>query len=378
MSLDSSSPRLLFFVGDLDYFLSHRFSLAQKAVAEGYNVWVMTPGFASSKILPGPINVFFLEGFHRTSLSFLSLWKERKLILAAFKIVQPDLLHNVAMKPIFLGSRLVNASCGVINDFGGLGYTFTQSSTRLEFKKFILKLIFYFFLPIMIWGKRCVVLCQNFQDFKILKRCVGLKTPVYSIPGSGIDMESFSVLPMPPGPPWKLLFAARLLKEKGLRELVEARKLLPKRGVEIWVCGDIDPKNPSSFTKSQIMEWQEAGLIRWLGFQKDLRSVYAQVHGAVLPSYREGLPRSLLEASAWGRPIITTRVPGCEDVVVDGVTGYLTKPWNSLDLSRTIRMWMEDEKKEEKGRAGHFYVSEYFSKEKIHPQILRLYRTVCS
>ena len=381
MSLKEPGPRLLFFVGNFDYFLSHRLLLAQEAAAQGYDVWVMAPGSEPSPVLFDGVNVFFLKGFKRTALSLGSLWKDRKCVVSAFKKLKPDLLHNVAMKPIFLGSGLVDSTCGIVNDFGGLGYTFTHSSKLYtsrgeKFKKFILKLIFYCFFPVVMWGKRCVVLCQNHHDKAILKGCVSTKIPVYSVSGSGIDINSFSLLPMPPGPPWRLLFAARLLKEKGLEELVEARKLLPKEGLEIWVCGDVDVENPSSFTTAEIMAWQEAGFIRWFGFQKNLCPIYAQVHGAVLPSYREGLPRSLLEACAWGRPIITTQTPGCEDVVVDGITGYLTQAQNPQDLSRVIQVWMNDDNKETKGRAARLYISEHFSKEKIQPQIFSLYRTL--
>ena len=381
MSLKESRTRLVFFVGNFRYFLSHRLLLAQEAAAQGYDVWVMVPGSGPPQLLPGSVNVFFLKGFKRTALSLGSLWKDRKSIVSAFKQLKPDLLHNVAMKPIFLGSAFVNSTCGIINDFGGLGYTFIRSSTlygskREKFKKFILKLVFYCFLPIVIGRKSCVVLCQNRHDKAILTSCLGGKTPVYSIAGSGLDIDSFCLLPMPPGPPWRLLFAARLLKEKGLEELVEARKLLPKEELEIWVCGDVDTENPSSFTPDEIMAWQKAGFIRWFGFQKNLRPIYAQVHGAVLPSYREGLPRTLLEACAWGRPVITTHAPGCEDVVVDGITGYLAQTQDPKDLSRIIQVWMHDEQKESKGRAARLYISEHFSKEKIHPQLFNLYRAL--
>ena len=107
-----------------------------------------------------------------------------------------------------------------------------------------------------------------------------------------------------------------------------------------------------------------------------MKEIYAQVHGAVLPSYREGLPRSLIEAAAWGKPIITTRVPGCQDVVVEGKTGYLANARDAKDLARVIDVWIHDEEKEEKGKAGHAYVQMHFSTEAIHPKIFSAYQEV--
>ncbi|ETZ04647.1 MULTISPECIES: glycosyltransferase family 4 protein [Holospora] len=374
MSVEKRYPRLLFFVGNIEYFISHRLTLALGAISNGYDVWVIAPSVSPVPELPGGIKVFFLNTFRKSRMAPWGVGKECLEILKAFKVIIPDILHNVGMKPIFLGSFLAFHSCGVVNDFAGLGYTFTVSSQENRVKKLILKFIFYCFFPLMIRKKRCKILCQNSQDKKILRSSVNKKVPIYLIPGSGIDMSTFFILPMPAPSPLRLLFAGRLLKEKGLRELVEAKKLLKKVELEILVCGDVDLENPSSFTTEQIMAWQEEGLIHWLGFKKELSQVYKRVHGAVLPSYREGLPRSLLEACAWGRPVITTQVPGCQDVVIDGVTGYLAKAQDVFDLARAIQTWADDPEKEEKGKAGHFYVIEHFSKEKIHPQIFEIYK----
>ncbi|ETZ07503.1 N,N'-diacetylbacillosaminyl-diphospho-undecaprenol alpha-1,3-N-acetylgalactosaminyltransferase [Holospora obtusa F1] len=370
----SKHLRLLFFVSDLDYFISHRLSLALGAIHKGYDVWVMCPYVDSLRELPEGIRVFFLKNFRKSRLSPWSVWKEFLEISKALKSLAPDILHNVGMKPIFLGSYGARSSCGVVNDFSGLGYTFTASLKGYALKKYVLQCIFYSFLPIVLRKKNCVLLCQNKQDESILRKSTkNLNVPISLIPGSGIDMSHFSILPMQKGPPWRLLFAGRLLKEKGLEELVEACRLLNNSDLEILVCGEVDLENPSSCTSKHIEAWKNLGNIQWLGFQKDLRWVYEKVHGAVLPSYREGLPRSLLEACAWGRPIITTQVPGCQDVVIDGVTGYLVQARDALALSIAIDAWIKDDQKEQKGKAGHDHVLKHFSKEKIHPKIFDVY-----
>lgn len=368
--------RLLFFVADLRYFCSHRLHLAQAAARRGYEVWVMAPRPETPCVLPKCIHIHVLPQFQRSALRLSILWKERRSIVEALRIISPDILHNVGMKPIIFGTAFVHATCGVINDFGGLGYTFTPYSKGHIIKKFILRLLFHYIFPYILRKKRCVILCQNHDDARILKYYAKTNAPVRCIQGSGVAMSDFCILPFPTRKPWRLLFAARLLKEKGLEELIQARHLLKNSPLEIWVCGDVDLDNPTSFTTEQIRQWHKQKIIYWIGFQKDLKEIYAQVHGAVLPSYREGLPRSLIEAAAWGKPIITTRVPGCQDVVVEGKTGYLANARDAKDLARVIDVWIHDEEKEEKGKAGHAYVQMHFSTEAIHPKIFSAYQEV--
>lgn len=372
----AKSPRILFFVGDLGYFCSHRLALARAATKAGYEVWVTAPCPSRPYVLPPEIHTCFLPRFARARLGLSVLIQEKRDLQDVFRKVNPDIVHNVAMKPICLGTWLAPKSAKIINDFGGLGYLFTGAQSRFCFKKSILRRVFGWAFSYLTRKRAPILMCQNTEDVAVLSKYIPTHQKVQCIPGSGVDLEGFSPLPLPSGPPWRLLFAARLLKEKGLKELIEAKQLLKNFPLEIWVCGDIDPQNPSSFTRQEIQAWHDAGDIRWLGFHTDLKPIYAQVHGAVLPSYREGLPRTLIEAAAWGRSILTTSVPGCSSVVVDQITGYLARPRSAQDLARIIALWMSIEDKAEMGRAGHAYVRTHFSKEIIHPKILALYASL--
>ena len=363
-------------MGDLGYFCSHRLTLALAAVKAGYEVWVTAPKPVKDYALPPQIHTCFLPSFQRSRLRFNILMQEKCHLQEVFRKVNPDIVHNVAMKPICLGTWLAPKHTKIINDFGGLGYLFTAEQPRALGKKWMLRHLFGRAFSYLTRKRAPIVMCQNTEDAAVLSRYVPRHQKVYCIPGSGVDLEGFSPLPMPSGPPWRLLCASRLLKEKGLAELIEAKKLLNHLPLEILVCGDVDPQNPSSFTRQEIQTWHDEGHIRWLGFQKDLNPIYAQVHGAILPSYREGLPRTLIEAAAWGRAVLTTAVPGCSRVIIDQETGYLAKPRDAQDLARIIALWVSTEDKAEMGRAGYAYVRKHFSKEVIHPQILTLYASL--
>lgn len=369
-------PRILFFVGDLGYFCSHRLALALAATKAGYEVWVTAPRPSKEYHLPIEIRTYFLPAFARSRLGLNVLMQEKRSLQHVFRTVNPDIVHNVALKPICLGTWLAPKHTKIINDFGGLGYLFTQAQSRPCFKKWVLRHLFGNAFSYLTRKRAPIVMCQNAEDAEVLSLYMPRHQKIQCIPGSGIDLEGFSPLPLPSGPPWRLLLAARLLKEKGLRELIEAKQLLAHLPLEIWVCGDVDPQNPSSFTRQEIQAWHDAGHIRWFGFQTDLKPIYAHVHGAILPSYREGLPRTLIEAAAWGRSILTTTAPGCSSVVVDHITGYLAKPRDAEDLARIITLWVAREDKAGMGRFGHDYVATHFSKEVIHPKILELYASL--
>jgi glycosyltransferase involved in cell wall biosynthesis len=372
----SKPPKILFFVGDLGYFCSHRLALALAATKAGYEVWVTAPHPSKAYCLPLEIHTCFLPRFARGRLGLKVLMQEKRDLQEVFRRVNPDIVHNVAMKPICLGTWLAPKHTKIINDFGGLGYLFTKDQSHFCFKKWILRQLFGRAFSYLTRKRTPVVVCQNTEDAAVLSKYIPRHQTIHCIPGSGVDLEGFSPLPLPSGPPWRLLFAARLLKEKGLGELIEAKKLLKGLPLEIWVCGDVDPQNPSSFTRQEIQAWHDAGHIRWLGSHADLKPIYAQVHSAILPSYREGLPRTLIEAAAWGRSVLTTSVPGCSRVVVNQVTGYLAKPRSAQDLARIIALWVTLEDKIGMGCAGHAYVRNHFSKEMIHPKILTLYASL--
>jgi glycosyltransferase involved in cell wall biosynthesis len=161
----------------------------------------------------------------------------------------------------------------------------------------------------------------------------------HRLPGSGVDVDRFSPRPKPQAGPFQFLLVARLLWDKGVGEFVEAARIVKARhpDVEFALAGFLDVDNPSAVPRSAVEEWEREGVIRFLGSFDDMVPVYAQADCVVLPSYyREGVPRSLLEAASMGKPVITTDSVGCRDTVEDGVTGWLVRPRDVGDLALKI------------------------------------------
>jgi glycosyltransferase involved in cell wall biosynthesis len=310
--------RLLFLVTEDWYFCSHRLDLAKAAQAAGYEVHVATRIGRHAPTIEAC-------GFH---LHDLPLGRrvgrplgELVALIRLLRRVRPDILHAVALKPAVFGS-LAALLCGrpsVVNAVSGLGYVFINQTGAARFLR-----------PLMIAGFRLLfgrpghhVIVQNGDDKRLFDRLVG-PARVHLIRGSGVDVERFVPQPEPPGTPVAAA-VARLLWDKGIGELVEAARLLKSRDVPLRVAlvGQPDPDNPRTIAESTVRQWVADGVVEWWGQRDDICQVWRQAHIAVLPSYREGLPKALLEAAACGRPLVTTDVPGCNELVADGDNGLL-------------------------------------------------------
>jgi glycosyltransferase involved in cell wall biosynthesis len=188
------------------------------------------------------------------------------------------------------------------------------------------------------------------------------------VPGSGVDLSRFSPQMMPANGRIRFLLIARLLWDKGVGEYVEAARILKRHGInaEFCILGFLDVKNPTAVSRSQMDDWVAEGLVSYLGETDDVRSFIAESDCVVLPSYREGVPRSLLEAAAMGKAIIATDVVGCREVVDDSVNGYLCKPMDSGDLASKMEQLVKltPEARHEMGRKGREKIEREFD-EKI-------------
>lgn len=220
-----------------------------------------------------------------------------------------------------------------IHNIAGLGFAFSQDSLLNRVARQLYR-----------WGlgRAHHVFFQNTDDQQLMLDA-GLVAPgiVSRLPGSGVDTTRFPMTPLPPAGerPLRLLMVARLLREKGVGELAEAVRQLRQRGlpIEVRLLGPFDTGNPAALSPEEIRAWVDEGLLQHLGSTDDVRPHLADCDAVVLPShYREGLPRTLLEAASMGRPIITTDWVGCRDAVVDGLTGWLCQPRDPQDLARCI------------------------------------------
>jgi glycosyltransferase involved in cell wall biosynthesis len=201
----------------------------------------------------------------------------------------------------------------------------------------------------------------------------------YLIPGVGVDTSRFVPIPESEVVPIVLL-AARMLWDKGVGEFVEAARLLHAEGLKarFVLVGRTDAGNPASISDKQIETWHDEGVIEWWGWGEDMPVVLSMASVVCLPSYyREGLPTVLMEASACGRPAVTTDWPGCRDAIIDGVTGLLVKVRDVLSLADALRKLIIDPALRRKmGTAGRSVAEKQFSTEKITTQILAVYKKV--
>jgi glycosyltransferase involved in cell wall biosynthesis len=197
------------------------------------------------------------------------------------------------------------------------------------------------------------------------------------IRGSGVDIRRFSPRPEPPGIPLVVL-PARLLWDKGVGEFVTAARMLQTEGLHVRfaLVGDGDDENPASVSASQLRAWENGGVIEWWGWQENMQDVYAQAAIVCLPSYREGLPKTLIEAAACGRPIITSDVPGCREVVRQGENGLLVPARDASALAEALKDLLQNPKERlEMGKRGRIIAEKEFSMNLVISQTLAFYQS---
>jgi glycosyltransferase involved in cell wall biosynthesis len=335
--------RRLLIVANVDwFFLSHRLPIAHGAVSAGYNVHVACGDSGRcSEIEAYGLTVHRLQ-LQRGRAGVFSNIRSFAEILKLFWRLKPRLVHLVTIKPILFGgvaARLAGVP-GVVAAVSGLGFVFIGEGLVARGRRWLVGLAYRLAL-----GKRNLkVIFQNPDDRDLL--CLIARVPmskVVMIRGSGIQTSAYADSPLPRGTPVVML-AARLLRDKGVMEFIEAAKLLADRGYDARFClvGDIDPDNPTSLTADELTQLpSEAGVEYW-GHSNDMPSTLSRATVVVLPSYREGLPRVLLEAAASGRAVVTTNVPGCRDAIEPGVTGLLVPPRDGVALSEAIGCLLRD------------------------------------
>lgn len=239
-----------------------------------------------------------------------------------------------------LSARLAGVPA-VVNAVSGLGYAFVAEGWLAERRRELMMGLY----RMAFRHPRVSGIFQNREDVALFE-AAGVVRPnqVVIIPGSGVDLDLFHPTPEPPGPPVVIL-PARMLWDKGVGDFVAAARLLKQRGVVLRaiLVGDPDPENPRSVAIDQLRAWAAEGVVEWLGHRSDMAKVLEGCHVACLPSsYREGVPKSLLEAAAAGRPIVTTDVPGCRDVVTSGQNGFLVPPRNPSALADALERLVGD------------------------------------
>ena len=371
----TNRPRLLFVITEDWYFWSHRLDLARAARDAGFEVLIATRVRAhGERIAREGFGLLPIRMSRRSRHPLRELATVMELA-GLYRRERPDIVHHVAMKPILYGSvaaRLASVPA-VVNAFAGLGYVFIAESRWAGFVRFLFGKALRWTLALP-----CArVVVQNAEDGERLVRD-GIVQPgrVVVICGSGIDTALFAPSSEPAGEPFVVL-ASRMLWDKGVREFVEAAGLMKAQGVraKCVLVGMVDEENPAKIPEHQLQAWQAEGNIEWWGHRDDMRQVLSAARVVVLPSYREGLPKVLLEAAACAKPIVATDVPGCREVVRNGDNGILVPPKNAQALAQAIATLLQDPALcERMGRRGRDLVVKEFSVERIAGETVGLYR----
>jgi len=295
---------------------------------------------------------------------------------------QPQIVHHFTIKPNFYGSiaALLARRDKVINTFTGLGFLFSEHPLAIGLRSSVLPLAKLAFRASKGWS-----VFENRQDLETCLRLrLVLPERVVVIDGN-VDTQRFrpnhDSLPDNKDRPTVVLMAARLLWDKGVREFVEAARVLKARGlqVEFWLAGKPDNGNPMCVPEEFLKKWQEEGLINWLGHRNDMPNLLQQVDIAVLPSYHEGVPRFLLEAAACGLPLVATDIEGCRVVVREGVNGFLVPPRNPTALADALERLLQDPSlRRRMGQASRHIAEVEFDERKVLAKWLALYERVLS
>src|SRR6516225_3537078 len=372
---DSAKPRLLYVVTEDWAFLSHRLPMARAAREAGFEVHVATRVSNGAAAIEAERFVLHPIPFARGSLSPVATLLTIAALRRVHRNIKPVLTHHVALQACVLGMLAsFGQSCACLNAFIGLGYSFTSESGKARVVRKLVGSLLRFFIN----RNHCIALVQNPDDMAALLSLGIAKKQIALIAGSGVDR--FTPMPEPGGAP-TLGFVGRLLDDKGIRTLVAAHQLLRTRvpKAQLLIAGTPDPANPASVTEGEARSWNELPGITWLGQVNDIADFWARIHVAVLPSRREGLPLSLLEAAACGRAMIASDVPGCREVVVQEQTGLLFPVDDVPALADAMEPLAVDPQLRARGAmAARTRVVERFAGEIIGRQIIELYRIMIS
>ena len=376
MVMKNSRPKILFFVTEDWFVCSHWLPIIKGAIDSGYEVVVVTRINKDAEMFPQHgIKIIPFDIFRRGS----NIFRELAVIIRLLRIYleeQPDIVHHVAIKPMLYGSfvsflaRVPHA----VNWVSGMGWLFVSKKRRAKMMQFSVRKI----LALVLRGTSVIV--ENKDDQKIISGMGVSEDKISLIRGAGVDASLYVISPETDALP-QVVLPARMLWDKGVGEFVEAARRLKNSGIKakFILVGEPDTENPASVLLSQLVAWQEEGVVEWWGRREDMPRVLAQCHVVCLPSYREGLPKSLLEAASCGRPIVTTNVPGCRDVVMDGGNGLLVEARDVNSLADALQKLIVNPKlRIELGKCGRERVLNEFSQEIIVAQVLQHYSKVLS
>ena len=375
--MPNKRPTLVFLLMEDWFFASHFWERGLAAQKAGWRVVLVSRRNQAAAEIEASGIEFHAADLDRTRLNpfkelAFSLWLAR-----LYRRLQPDVAHHVALKPIIFGgiaAKLARVPA-VVNAPVGLGFVY--SSEKLLAK--LLKPLVTLGLRVTMSPKHGVAIFENPDDLNaMVEGGMVHKSRTRLIRGAGVDVTRFAPTPEPEGP-IRIVLAARMIREKGILDFVAAARLL-KGQATFWLAGAPDLSNPNPVTQAELRGWEAEGLIKWLGPVKDMAGLLRQTHIFTLPStYREGLPKAVLEAMAAGLPVVATNIPGCREAVIDNETGLLVPPRNPAALAEALsRLIADPALRARLGAAGRQRVLDNFSDAIVCEKTMEIYEMLRS
>lgn len=370
--------KIFMVVNNPSFFLSHRLPIALAAKDQGHDVHIVTMAGESVQRITSLGFKYHCLPMSRSGTNPLQELKTLWFLYQLFRREKPDLVHLVTIKPVLYGGIAARLAAvkAVVYAISGLGFIFTRQRQGLD----VLKTSAVQLYRLALGHPNSKVIVQNADDLSVLKQMGALRPgQAVVIKGAGVDIQEFAVQPEPLEPVI-VTMATRLLKDKGVMEFVQAARLSRQKREQtgqapiIWqLAGSIDPGNPASLSQAEFE--QISSDVQALGERRDIAQLYGQSHIIVLPSYREGIPKSLLEAAACGRAIVTSDVPGCRDSIIPHVSGVLVPVKDASALAQAVQQLADDKQgRQAMGMAGRALAEREFALPIILRQHADVYR----
>lgn len=372
--------KVAFIVINIDkFFLTNRKEQAQAMVENGYEVHIVAQNTGYGEEIRNLGFIFHELPSQRFGLNPLKEVKALFFFRRLYKQYKPEIIHHLGLKPILMGS-IASLSINnkyVFNTYTGLGYVFIVDTFKTAVIRNMLLTVFYFLYK----RKDIIAIFQNTTDFKLFKqRKIVSDRNGFVIKGCGVDINEFRFAPAETKEVINVLLPGKLLRSKGVYEFVDAARILKKewgQKVDFVLCGGVDHGHPSEISENEVDQWVNEGVVKWPGHQSNMQAVLKDADIIVLPSFREGLPKSLLEAGAIGRPMVTYDVAGCNEVVREGVNGLIVPPHQPAKLAIAIRTLIGDSSlRLEMGRKAREITEKEFAVDVLVEQNLQLYRKI--